>query len=302
MNRRTFCQLTSAAALASTSRATKTEQNFKLNYLVSSAMYGTTPLAEVLPEISMAGTSAIDIWPRPHANHREQIAEMGLDALEELLKKSKVQLGVLTHYKLGPFGLGLELPIAKRFGCHLIVCGARGNKSAKGDELKAAVKGFVDQMMPHADAAGEHGVTIAIENHSGQILTTTDGMKWFAEFATHPHLGLAFAPHHLPQDARMQGELIPELGNKIAFFYGQQFGTGSHQKQPRDKELLQMPGRGPLDFTPLLRGLKKVNFTGFTEPFMHPYPRGLPIHQTTAGVTAEINRSRSYLEKCLREI
>ena len=63
-----------------------------------------------------------------------------------------------------------------------------------------------------------------------------------------------------------------------------------------------MPGRGPLDFTPLLQGLKSINFTGFTEPFMHPFPRGIPIQDSTTGVTAEINRSRSYLEKCLQSL
>ncbi len=300
MNRRSFCKLSAAAVTATPVRAAKPAGAFQLDYVLSSAMYGTTPLAEVLPEVARAGASAIDIWPRPHANHREQVAEMGLDAFQTLLEKHKVRLGVLTQYKLGPFGLAPELPVAKRFGCTTIVCGARGNKNAKGQALKAEVKKFVDQMMPHADAAGQHGVRIAVENHSGQILATPDGMKWFAELSTHPQLGIAFAPHHLPQDAELQGNLIPQLGDKVYFFYGQQSGTGSDRKQPREKERLQMPGRGKLDFTPLLRGLKKIKFAGFTEPFMHPYPRGIPIHETTAGVTAEINRSRAYLEACLK--
>ncbi len=302
MNRRLFCRLSGAAALPLAARAAPPAAEFRLKYLLSSAMYGTAPLATVLPEVPGTGSSAIDIWPRPHANHREQVAEMGLDAFGALLEKHKVRLGVLTQYKLGPFGLAPELPVAKRFGCRTIVCGARGNRNATGEALKREVRKFVEQMKPHADAAGAHGVSIAVENHSGQILATADGMKWFAEMATHPHLGLAFAPHHLPQDAGMQGKLIPELGNNIYFFYAQQYGTGSHRKQPREKELLQMPGRGTLDFTPLLRGLKKVNFAGFTEPFMHPYPRGVPIHETIAGVTAEINRSRDYLEECLGKI
>ncbi len=302
MNRRTFCQFAGATALAGPVRAAREDQPFKLNYLLSSAMYGTTTLAEVLPEAGKIGTDFIDIWPRPHANHREQVAEMGLETFEKLLAKHGVKLGVLTQYKLGPFGLGPELPVARRFGCRVIICGARGNSKATGPTLKAEVKKFTEEMKPHADAAAGHGVTIAVENHSGQILSTPDGIKWFAELATHPHLALAFAPHHLPQEAKLQGDLLGGLGNKVAFFYGQQHGTGSHRKQPREKELLQMPGRGPLDFTPLLRGLKKINFTGFTEPFMHPFPRGIPIRDSTAGVTTEINRSRDYLEKCLHNL
>ena len=74
MNRRTFCTLAGTAVAAPLQAEPASE--FKLNYIMSSAMYGTTPLAEVLPEVAKTGSTAIDIWPRPHANHREQIAEM----------------------------------------------------------------------------------------------------------------------------------------------------------------------------------------------------------------------------------
>jgi sugar phosphate isomerase/epimerase len=71
---------------------------------------------------------------------------------------------------------------------------------------------------------------------------------------------------------------------------------------PKDEELQQMPGRGKLDFTPLLKALKDIRYEGFTEIFMHPTPRGIPILPTAAEVTAEINRSREYLEKCLANL
>ncbi|MEZ6134460.1 MAG: hypothetical protein R3C53_06080 [Pirellulaceae bacterium] len=35
--------------------------------------------------------------------------------------------------------------------------------------------------------------------------------------------------------------------------------------------------------------------TGWTEIFMHPFPRGIPILETAAEVTAEINLARKYL-------
>ena len=57
-----------------------------------------------------------------------------------------------------------------------------------------------------------------------------------------------------------------------------------------------MPGRGKLDFAPLVKALKRIKFNGWTEIFMHPVPRGIPILDTTAKVTAEINRARAYLE------
>ncbi|MEC9055341.1 MAG: sugar phosphate isomerase/epimerase, partial [Verrucomicrobiota bacterium] len=115
MNRRSFCQSAAATAFALPLSAGVKPGSFELNYLVSSAMYGTTALDEVLAEVPKAGTRFIDIWPRPHANHREQVSMMGLEAFEELLSRHEVRLGVLTQYKLGPFGLAPELPVARRF-------------------------------------------------------------------------------------------------------------------------------------------------------------------------------------------
>jgi sugar phosphate isomerase/epimerase len=75
---------------------------------------------------------------------------------------------------------------------------------------------------------------------------------------------------------------------------------GCHRKLPKEQELMQLPGRGRLDFVPIVAALKDINYKGWTEVFMHPVPRGIPIMPTTAEVTAEINRARDYLETCLR--
>ena len=107
------------------------------------------------------------------------------------------------------------------------------------------------------------------------------------------------APYHLPQDEKLLAGLIRTLGNRIAVFYAWQHGMGCHKKLPKAQELLQMPGRGELNFTPLIAALREAKYTGWTEIFMHPVPRGIPILKTTAAVTAEINRSRSYLARCL---
>ena len=85
----------------------------------------------------------------------------------------------------------------------------------------------------------------------------------------------------------------------IAVFYAWQHGMGCHVKLPKEQELLQMPGRGALDFVPLLAALRDINYSGWTEIFMHPVPRGIPILETAKEVTAEINRARDYLEKSL---
>jgi hypothetical protein len=44
-----------------------------------------------------------------------------------------------------------------------------------------------------------------------------------------------------------------------------------------------------------------MKYSGWTEIFMHPVPRGIPILETASAVTAEINRSRDYLNKLLSD-
>ena len=160
-------------------------------------------------------------------------------------------------------------------------------------------------MKPHLAAAETAGVTIAIENHSSNLINTPDSLKWLAEFAPNKHLGIALAPYHLETlgvDAAGHAALIKALGNRIAMFYAWQHGMGCHKKLPKEQELLQMPGRGKLDFTPIVGALKAIGYNGFTSIFMHPVPRGIPILPTAAACTTEINRARAYLDKCLASV
>jgi hypothetical protein len=87
----------------------------------------------------------------------------------------------------------------------------------------------------------------------------------------------------------------------MVHFYAWQHGMGCHKKLPKEQELLQLPGRGKLDFTPIVSALKAVGYNGWTEIFMHPVPRGIPILPTARQVTDQINRSRKYLEACLKK-
>ena len=65
---------------------------------------------------------------------------------------------------------------------------------------------------------------------------------------------------------------------------------------------MQLPGRGSLDFAPVLAVLKRIGYAGWTEIFMHPVPRGIPILDTAGEVTAEVNRARRYLEGLVEQI
>lgn len=304
LTRREACRqiVGGAAALAlAPSLVRGANKAFALEYIVGSCMYGTTPLAEILPEVHKAGSDYIDIWPRRHGNQREQVEEMGDDAFAALLEENDVRLGILTRYDLGPFGLKPELPFAQKFGCPLIITGSGGPRGLEGDELKSAVGKFVEKMKPHAEAAGEHGVKIGIENHGNALVESPDGIRWLGELSGSLPLGIGLAPYHLPQDPKLLAQLMEDLGPKLFHFYAWEHGMGCFDKLPKEQEMLQMPGYGSLDFTPMLRALEKINYDGWVEVFMHPVPRGIPILEPTTKVTEAINKSRAYLDKCLQQ-
>lgn len=270
---------------------------FKPKYLLASCLYGYMYLREILPEVHQVGATAIDIWPKKHGNQREQLDDLGEEKFAAMLAEYQVQLGCLTQYPLGPFGLQAEMRLAQRLGCHTIVTGAAGAYNFSGPELKRAVQGFVEKMKPHLEVAEETQVTIAIENHAKSLIDSPDSLRWLAELTPSPRLKIALAPYHLPQDTQLLAQLIHDVGPALEVFYAWQHGDGCMTRLPKEQELLQMPGRGPLDFAPLLRALQEVNFQGWTEIFMHPFPRGIPILESAAEVTQEVNRARDYLSQ-----
>ncbi|MDT8302216.1 MAG: TIM barrel protein [Sedimentisphaerales bacterium] len=272
---------------------------FQFRYIVGSSMYGRMALRDVLPEVLKAGAQYIDIWPEHHANHREQIETMGHEQFAAMLEQYQVELGILTHFDLGPFGLQDEMRTVKKLGGSMVISGSPSPGNLKGQALKSAVRGFVEKMKPHIAAAEGMDATIGIENHANSLIDSPDAMRWLAEFTPSRYLGIALAPYHLPQEPGLIAKCITDIGKCLVHFYAWQYGMGCHKKLPKQQELMQLPGRGEMDFVPIVGALKKINYRGWTEVFMHPVPRGIPIMPTAAEVTSEINRARKYLDLCL---
>ena len=304
-SRRTFLG-TAALAAAAVARGMRVGpgaavDRWQPRWILASALYGNAPLAEILPEVRKTGADMIDLWPKPHGTQREEVDSHGEAKVRELLAAAGVKLGGIACYKVGAFNLAGEFALAKRLGGEgvVLVTTAPGDGSATGDPLVVAIRAFLDKLAPSIAAAEATGGTIAIENHSSSLLQTPEGIRRFAELATPDCVGVALAPHHLPQDAELIAALARDLGPKLKFVYAQQHGKGSKEKLPKEDELLQMPGRGPLDFGPLMRALAGMRFTGPIEIFMHPVPRGVPILDSVEAITAEVNRARACLERTI---
>lgn len=296
MDRRRFLHASALGALASTlGRNVLAQGEFKLRYMLASCMYGEMPLATILPEMKKLGVTHLDLWPRKWGSQREQVEEMGHDAFAALMAAHGIKLGCITRYDLGPLGLDVELKFAQKQGATILVSAGAGDYKQTGAALKAEVKKFVDRLKPHAEAAAEQGITIAIENHINNVIDTPDSLRWLADMET-TGMGIAFAPYHLPQDNELLAGLIRHIGPRMTLFYAWEHGMGCTKPMPKDEELQQLPGRGKLDFKPMIQALKEIKFAGPVEIFMHPTPRGLPILPTADEVTVEINRARAHLD------
>jgi sugar phosphate isomerase/epimerase len=302
-SRRTFLGAASAAALSFCSRPSVAApaDRWQPRWILSSALYGNVPLAEVLPEARKTGAATIDLWPKPHGSQRAEVDALGIERVREMLAAADVAVGGIACYMVGPFHLAGEFAVAGRLGAKapVLVTMAPGDGGLAGDALTAAIRSFLEKLRPSLAAAEEAGGVIAIENHSHSLLQSPDGIRRFAELARHDSLGIALAPHHLPQDGQLVAALAGDLGPKLKFVYAQQHGKGAKEKLPKEDELLQLPGRGPLDFGPLMRQLEAMRFAGPIEIFMHPVPRGVPILGSVAEITAEVNRTRGHLESLL---
>ena len=305
LTRRQMLASTAAMAAGASRKgfsAVSAATDFQLKYIVGSSMYGYLYLGEILPEVAKCGAAHIDIWPKSHGNQREQLEDMGEELFASLLQKHDVSLGCITQYKLGPFGLQNEMRVAQRLGCQTIVTGGSGPRNLTGADLKKAVGDFLEKMKPHLEIAEQTGVTIAIENHGNNLIDSPDSLKYLAELRSSENIGIALAPYHLTQDAVQIAQLVKDLGSAINVFYAWEHGDGCVTRLPKEQELKQLPGRGPLDFGPILQALVDISYSGWTEIFMHPVPRGIPIMETAAQVTSEINRSRTYLSKQLSAV
>ncbi len=271
---------------------------FTLSYALATSMYGCLPLAEVIPEARAVGDGRIDLWPQRHANQREQADEMGREKFQALLEEHDVQLALTTRYDLGPFGLRDEFDYVASFGGSLVVSGSQKEGSdLQGPELKQAVQTFVERMKPEVAVAEAKGITIGIENHADALIHSVDSILWLAEFSPSPALGLALAPYHLPDDADLVARLIRELDDRLSLYYAWQHGMGCMEKLPKEQELMQLPGRGTMDFRPILQALQAIQYDRLVEIFMHPVPRGIPILEDAQGSSGLIRESRRYLDE-----
>lgn len=311
INRREFIGGAASAVLAGAlgmprvADAALRESFYTPRYVLSTSLYGTLPIAEIVDQVAALGCEGLDIWAGRWGNQREQIDAMGHEAFAALLAQKRTRVSCYTCMDTG-MGIKAEphLRAMRKLGGDTVVAmlsGAGGDKEKRGDDLRRAVRAQVEKLKPLIAVAGETGAHLAIENHSGGVLATRDAILWLMEMITEKHVGMALAPYHLPQEPETLGRLVGDLGERMKFFYAWQHGDGSGDI-PQPQQRKQLPGVGPLDFKPMLAALKRQRYAGWFSVFMHPTPRGAPVHPTLAETTKELQRAHAFIASELAKV
>ena len=292
-------------ASASAPAAARAPGAFRLNYVLSTNQYGTLPIADIVPQVHPGGCVGLDIWAGRWGNQREQIDALGHERFAAMLSASGVKVSCYTCMDPGFIKSEPHMRAMVKFGGNMIVAGFPGGgpgaKDLRGDELRRGIRASAEKLKPIIAVAGELGVKLAIENHLNGLLEPPESLNMLVDAIPEKHVGVAFAPFHLPQDPALLARLVADLGERLFYYYAWQYGDGSGDLAP-SRQKRQLPGVGPLDFKPMLAALKRNRFDGLTSIFMHPTPRGSPLHSTVKEVTAELNRARAFLDRELAAV
>ena len=292
LSRRQFVRGTAAAlATASTCRFSeafaqdKAKDAWKMKLATSSVMFDRLPIEQVCERVARLGLRGLDIWA-PFAwggaqcTHLEDIkTRLGGKGLRELLTKHKLKVAAFTLYAgntLSQYG-----QLIRDYGGGIVVRSAGAGRLTDPKELTSRMRKFFESLKPDIELADKCNARLAIENHGGDLLSTPDSFKAFVELNPNPkRIGIAFAPYHLQAYEMPMEEIIEIAAPQCLFFYAWQHGSGT----------VQMPGVGPMDFTPWMRALAEANYSHYSSIFMHGHP-------TADIMEPAVSKSHKYLLK-----
>ncbi len=278
--RRAFLSLAGmgAAAMGVGAQTRSQPEPWRMRLSTSSIHFMELPIEEACEKISRLGFEGIDIWSA-HENcpHLDDIANrLGAEGLRTLLKKHQLELFSFSTYA-GGYARYAEL--LGQVGGGVAVQGSAG--PCKSHELSSKMRLFLEQLKPLVHMAEKYNSYLAIENHGHALLNTLDSIKAFTDLNDSKRVGIALAPYHIQANEESVTSAISLCGNQLFFFY-------AWQNQPG---LKQLPGLGSTDFTPWLKALAKIRYSGHVNPFAH-------IHPGTEVMTSNLETSRNYLWQC----
>ena len=298
MTRRGFVRSTTAAIAGvslygiSAARAKDNPENkstWKMKLATSSVMFDKLPIEQVCERVARLGLQAVDIWAPftwggAQCKHLADVKKrLGGKGLRELLTKHKLEVAAFTIYghKLSQYW-----ELIRDYGGGIVVRGAGAGRAVEPKDLAPKMRAFFEKLKPEIELAEKSNTRLAIENHGGSLLSTPDSFKAFADLNPNKkRVGVALAPYHLQGYKTPVEDVIKIAGAQCLFLYAWQKGKG----------VAQMPGVGPVDFTPWVKALAEMKYPHYSSIFMHGHP-------SADKMEASVSKSREYLLKCLGKV
>ncbi|MHC4252805.1 MAG: sugar phosphate isomerase/epimerase family protein [Planctomycetota bacterium] len=271
------------AGLAAASRAARAgppaKGKWRMRLSTSTIQYSKVPIEQACERIAALGFEGVDIWSG-HAGcpHLDDVqSRLGAEGLKELLARTNLTLYSFSVYRGGYRRYAKLLGEA---GGGVAIHGSAGR--VKPDQLIAAMTRYFERLKPEIELAEKYNSYVAVENHGGALLNSLDSFRAFVEYNPAPgRVGIALAPYHLQRIKASVPEAVAIAGEQLLFFYAWQAARGTGQ----------LPGHGPVDFTPWLAALAKIDYPLYVNPFMHHEP-------APDAMDAALARSCDYLTEC----
>lgn len=272
-----------AAAHTSAANAWMAAERWTMRLSGSTINFASLPIEQACERLAALGFEAVDVWSAyancPHLD--DVLNRLKAEGLKSLLARLRLKLNSFSVY-VGGYPKYAEL---------LGQCGSGGvaitGSAAPCDpkELTTRMRAFLDQLKPQLELAEKYNSYLAIENHGHALLDGLDSFKAFVDMNKSPRLGIALAPYHLQARKASVEEAIAIAGDQLFYFYAWQLAPG----------VGQLPGHGPVDFTPWLAALAKIRYRWYVNPFLHHEP---PPDETAKALA----RSVAYLKECYAKL
>lgn len=303
VSRRAFIRATAGAVVAASACrlapaiAAKAPQkkSWNMKLATSSVIFEKLKIEQVCERVKRIGLDAVDIWGpftyyKTRCDHLEDIRQrLGGKGLAELMARHKLKVAAFTLYQKAE--LSQYWQMIRDYGGGVIVRSDKA-KASNIKDMSKDMRNFFEKLKPEIELAEKCNSILAIENHGGGLLNSLDSFKAFVELNPNSkRVGIAFAPWHLQgyKELTMM-DFIKTAGPQIQFFYAWQRGT-----QKDRFGITQLPGLGPVDFTPWLQALADVQYSQYLAIFLHE-------HTVPDEIEPKIAQSRKYMLKCHEKV
>jgi sugar phosphate isomerase/epimerase len=155
------------------------------------------------------------------------------------------------------------LTLAKELGAPCITT-EPGGPVEPGQSWSAALRLFVEMIKPVAEHAEKEGVLLLVEPEPGLLIETAEQFLEFIRHIDSPAVGMNFDIGHAYCVKDEPAETIPKMAKYIRHFHLEDIAaTRVHHHL--------VPGEGAIDFAPVLRAIRAMNYQGWVTVELYPY-------------------------------